>query len=163
MIEKLPTPIRRDLHRLVESESLGMAFFGAAAKRAKDDAHRAAWSTLCELEVRTNDGVQAFLTRAAVDLAPTRTLAATVGATAGLGIRVLPDALSWRLLRQGASRYLPAFKRLAHHYAGTSEQAFFDYVVQHELAIIDAAEHAEHGDIRGLEAVHRLLDAPVPQ
>ena len=163
VIEKMPAPIRRDLHRLVESETLGMAFFGTAAKRARDESHRAAWSTLCELEVRTNDGVQAFLTRSAVVVAPTQPLAAAAGAAAGLGIRILPDNLSWRLLRQGTSRYLPAFKRLAQHYAGTSEQAFFDYVVKHELAIIDAAEHAERGDIRGLDAVHRLLDTPVPR
>ncbi|QZH69440.1 hypothetical protein [Mycolicibacterium farcinogenes] len=163
MTVSVPAPIRRDLHRLVESETLGMAFFGTAAKHASSDAHRDAWRALTELEVRTNDGVQAFLSRTAVDLAPTQKLATAAGTTAGLGVRMLPDALSWRLLRQGTGRYLPAFKRLAHHYAGTPEQAFFDYVVKHELAIIDAAEHAMRGDVRGLGAVHRLLNAPVPQ
>ncbi len=77
-------------------------------------------------------------------------------------MQLLPYRLQLRTFGWVSKRYLPVFHRLARHYVGTEEAAFFDYVVQHELAIIEFASNAL-ADARGpLDSVLRLLDGGVP-
>ena len=66
------------------------------------------------------------------------------------------------MIRQGAKRYLPAFQRLAEHYSRSDEAPFFDYVVQHELAIISFTTATLATERGALDPVLRLLDVPVP-
>ncbi|GAD86784.1 hypothetical protein [Nocardia asteroides] len=159
----LPTDIAADLRRLVESEDLGSSFFAAAADHAAVPRHRAGWQALHELEIRTQAGVGAFLERVHPAIPSTNAVADTVGRIGGSGLHVLPYGLQLRAVRETTTRYLPAFHRLAHYYADTAEAAFFDYVVRHELAIIEFTSHALADAPAGLDAVLRLLDHPVPR
>ncbi|MEV0295323.1 hypothetical protein [Nocardia sp. NPDC050710] len=159
----IPASVAADLHRLVESEELGSSFFAAAADRAKSTRHRDAWQALCELEIRTQAGVTAFLERAQPHIPPSNTVADTVGRIGGSGLPLLPYGLQLRAVRETTTRYLPAFHRLASYYENTSEAAFFDYVVRHELAIIEFTSHALADAPAALDPVLRLLDQPVPR
>jgi hypothetical protein len=154
--------ITRDVARLVESEELGTSLFRAAAGRARSEHARHAWTTLHELEKQTNAGVAAFLTRAGLDVKPTNTVAEAAGSAGGTALHLLPYHLQLNAVRLGTHRYLPAFRRLAHHYQDTTEAPFFDYVVQHELAIIAFTSSTLAGSASALDPVERLLDHAVP-
>ena len=158
----LPPPIVSDLNRLVESEELGLSLFETAAKLTRSDRHQEAWNALRELEKQTNAGVTAFIARSGLALAPTNTVARAVGSSGGTGMQLLPYRLQLRTFGLVAKRYLPAFHRLARHYEGTEEAAFFNYVLRHELAIIKFAGNALAGARAPLDPVRRLLDAGVP-
>jgi hypothetical protein len=162
MTMTLPSTVIRDLHRLVESEELGTSLFTAAADHARTDEHRKSWQALRDLEIQTNTAVAEFIQRSGLDLAPRNKLAEIAGAAAGTGLWPLPYGLQLRAVRTGTIRYLPAFRRLAEHYRGTGEALFFDYVVQHELAIIDFANNSLAGAREPLDAVTRLLDQGAP-
>ncbi|MGV9408877.1 hypothetical protein ACWDOP_03095 [Nocardia sp. NPDC003693] len=154
--------VRADLRRLVESEELGASMFGTAERLATDDAQRRAWNALHELEIRTNAGVGAFLDRTGLAIAHANSLASAAGTAGAVGLRVLPYGIQLRAVREGTTRYLPAFHRLAAHYAGSPEAAFFDYVLRHELAIIEFSSNALAHAPGALDPVLRLLDSEVP-
>lgn len=160
MTQLSTTALTRDLRRLVESEELGTSLFAAAA--GTSGRHQHSWNMLKELEIQTNAGVAAFIERAGLTLSPTNNLAEGVGRTGGFGLRLLPHHVQLRVVRAGTTRYLPAFRRLAAHYAGTGEARFFDYVVEHELAIIEYTERALSDSTSALDPVRRLLDRDVP-
>jgi hypothetical protein len=158
----LPPPIVCDLNRLVESEEFGASLFETAAKLTRSDRTQCAWSALRDLERQTNAGVAAFIARSGISLEPTNAVARVAGFSGGTGMQLLPYRLQLRTFGLVSKRYLPAFRRLARHYEGTEEAAFFDYVVRHELAIIEFASNAL-ADARGpLDPVLRLLDGGVP-
>ncbi len=159
----IPPRIAADLHRLVESEDLGTSFFAAAADHASSTHHRDAWHALHELEVRTQAGVTAFLERTHPRLPVTNAVADTLGRIGGSGLPLLPYGLQMRTVRETTTRYLPAFHRLASYYENTVEAPFFDYVVRHELAIIEFTSHALADAPAALDPVLRLLDQPVPR
>ncbi|MGW6422598.1 hypothetical protein ACWF82_07970 [Nocardia sp. NPDC055053] len=159
----IPTRITADLHRLVESEDLGSSFFAAAADHASSSRRRAGWQALHELEIRTQAGVNAFLERAHLAIPPTNAMADTLGRIGGSGLHLLPYGLQLRAVRETTTRYLPAFHRLARHYENTPEAQFFDYVVRHELAIIEFTSHALADAPGCIDPVLRLLDHPVPR
>ena len=158
----LPPPLVCDLNRLVESEEFGTSVFETAAKLTRSDRTQGAWSALRDLEKQTNAGVAAFVARSGLALKPTNAVARAAGSSSGTGMQLLPYRLQLRTFGWVSKRYLPVFHRLARHYVGTEEAAFFDYVVQHELAIIEFASNAL-ADARGpLDSVLRLLDGGVP-
>ncbi|MEV0062745.1 hypothetical protein [Nocardia sp. NPDC050718] len=157
----IPTRIAADLHRLVESEDLGSSFFAAAADHASSR-RRAGWQALHELEIRTQAGVSAFLERADLAIPSTNAMADTLGRIGGSGLHLMPYGLQLRAVRETTTRYLPAFHRLARHYENTAEAQFFDYVVRHELAIIEFTSHALADAPACIDPVLRLLDHPVP-
>jgi hypothetical protein len=158
----LPSPIVCDLNRLVESEEFGFSLFETAAKLTRSDRTQAAWSALRELEKQTNAGVAAFIARSGLALEPTNAVARAVGSSGGTGMQLLPYRLQLRTFGLVSKRYLPAFHRLARHYEGTEEAAFFNYVLRHELAIIEFASNALADARAPLDPVLRLLDAGVP-
>lgn len=157
----LPTRVVADVRRLVESEELGEAYFGTAARLARSEEQRRCWAALRDLEIRTNRAVARFVDRAELVVASTNRAARAAGTSAGAGGLLIPDAIHLRLLKAGTRRYLPAFRRLADYYRGTDNASFFDYVVNHELAIIAYAEGALRGDRNALDPVLRLLDQPL--
>ncbi|MEV6060983.1 hypothetical protein AB0L62_13375 [Nocardia asteroides] len=159
----IPAAVAADLHRLVESEDLGSSFFAAAADHASTSRRRTAWQALHELETRTQAGVSAFLDRTQLAIPSTNAVADTVGRIGGSGLHLLPYGLQLRAVRETTTRYLPAFHRLARHYDNTAEAAFFDYVVRHELAIIEFTSHALADAPASVDPVLRLLDHPVPR
>lgn len=158
----LPTPVTRDLARLIESEALGVAFFTTAAHLSVTERERRAWGALRDLEIQTNAGVRRFVERAELPGAARNRIASTAGVSGGSGLRLVPFSTSLKVIRHGTKRYLPAFQRLAEHYTGTDEAEFFDYVVRHELAIISFTTRALSAERNALDPVLRLLDEPVP-
>ncbi len=158
----LPTRVRRDLARLIESEAIGEGMFATAARLGVTEQERRTWGTLRDLERQTNAGVASFLERAELPLSATHRLASLAGVSGAAGLRIVPSRTRLKVVRQGTKRYLPAFQRLAEHYAGTGEARFFDYVVEHELAIIAFTTKALAEERGALDPVLRLLEAPVP-
>ncbi len=158
----LPPRVTRDLARLIESEALGESMFATSARLSVTEQERRTWGALRDLEVQTNAGVHRFLERAEIPLTATHRLASAAGVSGAAGLRLAPSRLRLKVVRQGTKRYLPAFHRLAEHYAGTDEARFFDYVVQHELAIIAFTAKALAAERSALDPVLRLLDEPVP-
>lgn len=156
--------VTRDLTRLIESEALGASMFATAARLTREPSRQRGWELLHELEVRTDAGVTAFLRRH--ELTPPAALSTGLAGAAGSvgahGLRWAPYAVQLDTVRLGTRRYLPAFRRLAEHFRGTDEAAFFDYVVRHELAIIDFTTTALTGARGALDPVQRLLDGDVP-
>ncbi|GAC66920.1 hypothetical protein [Gordonia soli] len=162
-MNEIPAELRGDLRRLIESEELGESFFGAAAARSQDEARVKAWDALHRLEFQTNIGVRRFVETVGAGVTTTNRLAETAGTVGGTAMLLLPWRAQMTSVRLGTHRYLPAFRRLAAGFAGTEHQEFFDYVVAHELAIIDFTERTLFDERSPLDAVHRLLDRPVPQ
>lgn len=158
----LPTQVTRDLARLVESEALGVAFFATAAHLSITEQERRAWGALRDLEVQTNAGVSSFVERAELPGGARNRIASTAGFSGGTGLRLVPFSTRLKVIRHGTKRYLPAFQRLAEHYTGTEDAMFFNYVVQHELAIISFTTKALAAERNALDPVLRLLDEPVP-
>lgn len=158
----LPTQVKRDLARLVESEALGEGFFATAARLSGNDLERRAWGSLRDLEIQTQAGVRSFLERAELPGRAQNRLASTAGVSGATGLRLTPFRTRLKVIRHGTDRYLPAFHRLADHYSGTEHAAFFDYVVAHELAIISFTTDALAEERQALDPVLRLLDQPVP-
>ena len=157
-----PTQVTHDLARLVESEALGEAMFATAVHLSSSDPERRAWSALRDLEIQTNAGVSGFIERAELPGSASNRLASTAGVSGATALRILPFSARLKAVRLGTKRYLPAFQRLAQHYAGTEEAEFFDYVVRHELAIISFTTEALAQERNALDPVLRLLDEPVP-
>lgn len=162
MPTSVPPQVARDLARLVESEALGEAFFDTAAHLGGTQQERRGWEALRDLEVQTNAGVSSFIERASLNCHSTNRIASTAGFSGATGLRLMPYSTRLKLIRQGTKRYLPAFHRLAAHYSCTDEAPFFDYVVQHELAIISFTTAALATERGALDPVLRLLDDPVP-
>lgn len=158
----LPPVVARDLARLVESEDLGEAFFGAAVRTCAAR-ERDTWDALHALETKTRDGVRRFIERSGVDVRSIAPLAGTVGAFGGQALGRLPTHLALRAIKLGTRRYLPSFQRLAGFYAATPDAPFFDFVVDHELAIIACADATLAGVADALAPVVRLLDEPADQ
>lgn len=152
----------RDLRRLVESEELGESFFHAAATHASQDHHVEAWTALHQLEVQTNQGVRLFIEHSGIKLASSHRLAGAAGTVGGSGLPFLPWHMQVRSVRLATHRYLPAFRRLARDFETSEYRTFFNYVVNHELAIIDFTERAAASNRAPLDAAHRLLDTPIP-
>lgn len=158
---RAPSRTMRDLHRLVESEELGESLFGAMAEQSDSEKRSQAWELLRRLETQTKCGVQDFIERADLRLSGTHRPARIAGTLGGRALPQLPWRLQLDAVRLGTHRYLPAFRRLAYAYQSSSYSPFFDYVVNHELAIITFTEQAT-SDGRGLDDVKRLLDTEVP-
>ncbi len=158
----LPTQVTRDLARLIESEALGVAFFATAAHLSITEQERRAWGALRDLEIQTNAGVGSFVERAELRGGAGNRVASAAGFAGGTGLRLVPFSSCLKVIRRGTNRYLPAFQRLAEHYTGTEDARFFNYVVQHELAIISFTSGALAAERNALDPVLRLLDEPVP-
>jgi hypothetical protein len=65
--------------------------------------------------------------------------------------------MQMRFVAGGTRRYLPVFRRLATRFAGSDSSDFFDYVVAHELAIVEfTRRELDHRD-DSLQPVRELL------
>lgn len=157
----LPTHVLRDLSRLVESEYLGESLFATAAQLSTSEQARTQWRTLAYLETQTKDALHRFLDQYPA-VAPINRLATGAGAVGAVGLRTLPERSRLTAIRLGTRRYLPAFERLAAHFQRTQYTPFFDYVVQHEHAIISFTELALAHDRNALDPVMRLLERGAP-
>lgn len=157
-----PRHVARDLARLIESEALGEAFFATAAQHSDSEPEHRAWTALRDLETRTMAGVSSFVQRAELPRSAENRLASTAGSSGASGLRLVSFENQLKVIRYGTKRYLPAFLRLAEHYRRSDDARFFDYVVQHELAIISFTTRALAAESDALDPVLRLLDEPVP-
>ncbi|MFV8047981.1 hypothetical protein [Mycobacterium sp. 48b] len=154
--------IRRGLRKLVESEELGESFALVAASHAREERQEEAWRTIHALEAQTNEATRKFLQHSGVCVKPTNRLAGTAGRFAAPPSVYWPWRVQLHSLRLATRRYLPVFQRLSDAFYGTAHQDFFEYVVDHEVAIIGFIERELAGKPASLDAIHRLLDAAVP-
>ena len=159
---RAPSRTMRDLHRLVESEVLGESLFRVMAKQSDSQKRSQAWELLRRLETQTKCGVQQFIERADLPLSGTNRPANIAGTLGGRSLPHLPWRFQLDAVRLATHRYLPAFRRLANAYQSSSYSPFFDYVVNHELAMITFTEQASTSNALCLDDVKRLLDKPVP-
>lgn len=162
LMPEIPRHVLADLRRLVESEELGEELAATAADHAREERHADAWHAIHRLEVQTNRGVQQFIERTGIQLSTTNRVAEAVGALSGTALTRLPWHIQLNAVRLGTRRYLPAFRRLATAFESSRYQSFFDYVVDHERAIISFTERALTSYRAPLDDLHRLLDRPVP-
>ncbi|MBU9766359.1 hypothetical protein FR943_21260 [Mycobacterium sp. TNTM28] len=154
--------LRRGLARLVESEELGESFALAAASHARDEHQAHAWRVIHALEAQTNGATRKFLQHSGIDVSETNRLAAAAGRIAAPPSVYWPWKVQLHSLRLATRRYLPVFQGLADGFHGTPHQDFFEYVVDHEVAIIRFIERDLDGQPAPLDAMLRLLETPVP-
>ena len=100
--------------------------------------------------------------RSREQLATTHRLAEAAGTLGGAALNHLPWRMQLDSVRLATRRYLPAFQRLAAAFERSDHQPFFDYAVNHELAIISFTGRALSSQRAPLDDVHRLLDTPMP-
>ena len=80
----------------------------------------------------------------------------------GLLIAVSPWRAAMSMLKSGTPEFIERFQRLADN-APEDESAFFDYVLQHELAITRFAEGELAGEGNALADVEQLLTGAYAQ
>jgi hypothetical protein len=156
----LPRGVRRDLMVLVQSEVFGERTAAAAARVARPGPRRDTWEALRELEHQTGGlvgelvaGVQ--LGRRASEVADLA--GRVVSGPAGLGLGALPWRAQLVVTAHTTRPYLAAFQRLSRFFARPGERTFFDYVVDHELAIAELARRQLAGREDALAPVTALL------
>ncbi|WP_131815812.1 hypothetical protein [Mycobacteroides franklinii] len=155
--------VRRGLAKLVESEELGESFALTAASHAREERQASAWASIHALEAQTNEETRKFLQHSGIEVNSSNRVAAKVGRIAAPPSVYWPWNVQLRSLRLATRRYLPVFQRLSEDFRGTPYQDFFEYVVDHEVAIIQFIERELDGKPSPLDAIARLLDRSVPE
>jgi hypothetical protein len=148
---------RRSIRILIASEVFGVEVFARALNRARTPADRDLWAALYELETQTRSAVFARLEADVRQFRSGPQLAWTVGVASGTAMPWLPRRLQLQAVVLGAKPFMSHFQRLDAYFAGTSEAAFFSYVVAHERAIVDLGTRALAGDDDAAAAVVALL------
>ena len=146
----------KDLAAIYRSEVTGEALFNTAAALTFS-ANKAKWLTLAALERQTR---LRYLDFVAEQPGAARFPAGSL--LLGYGFGVLFGLMPWRaamnMLQSGTTPLIEVFTRLDEH-ADENSKAFFDYVLQHELAI-DAFARAElAGKPNAIEPVESLLES----
>jgi hypothetical protein len=150
----LDRAVIRSVRVLVESEVAGVRAAGFAERHARTARDRTIWAALHELEDQTLAAVYEHL---GDDAARFARLASTVGAASGAAVAVLPHQLQMRSLVIVTKLFVPHFRKLDEHFAGSSRTAFFSYVLAHELAIAELGRRALAHDDDPLAPVEALL------
>jgi hypothetical protein len=153
----LDRAVIRSVRVLVESEVAGVRAAGFAERHARTARDRTIWAALHELEDQTLAAVYEHLGDDAARFATTEWLANTVGAASGAAVAVLPHQLQMRSLVIVTKLFVPHFRKLDEHFAGSSRAAFFSYVLAHELAIAELGRRALAHDDDPLAPVEALL------
>jgi hypothetical protein len=140
--------IKRSVRILVVSEVFGAEAAAFAERHAHNAPQRQVWAVLHELERQTRDAIYDRLGDTAARFATAARLANASGTANGAAVTVLPHRLQMRSLVVATKLFLPHFRKLDRHFAGTSSAAFFHYVLVHELAIAELGRRvlANHDD-----------------
>lgn len=152
-----PPAVRRSIRLLIASEIFGVEVFGHAERHARTPADRANWQALHDLEAQTRAAVFARLEEEVERFTRDARIARAIGVTSGASMSALPRPLQLRSVVLGTKPFFPHFRRLERHFAGTPQERFFGYIVQHETAIADFGTKALAGDDHPAAAVEALI------
>lgn len=155
---ELAPPLRVSLRLLIGSEVFGVEVFSRAERRSSLT-DRPLWAALHELERQTRAAALERLAPEVHAFNRSNRAGQLAGKASGNGMSALPRALQMRSVVTGTKPFMPHFKRLAAHFAGTERAPFFDYVVAHELAIAEAGRRALAREDRPGRGVEVLLGA----
>jgi len=150
---------QKDLDLSVDSEVLGEALFGTAARIVRSHERREKWSALAALEAQTMKRLDEYLS-ASAQSGSAGAAARFRGQAMGVMFALLPWRAAMKALGDGTARYLAAFRRLETGAQSELDRSFFEYLVAHEVAIRDFAQAELSGASEGsLAPIHALLRA----
>jgi hypothetical protein len=149
--------IIRSVRVLVVSEVFGVEAAAFAERHASNAAQRQIWALLHELERQTRDAIYDRLGDTAVRFATAARVANASGTANGAAVAVLPHRLQMRSLVVATKPFLPHFRKLERHFAGSPSAKFFDYVLAHELAIAELGRRVLSNHDEPLAPVESLL------
>lgn len=149
--------IVKDVGMVIMSESAGMQLFAVPERLARKSSEKNMWAALHELETQTHSAVFEMLGDEAHRFIPRDKVAAASGVAAGMGLAALPRRLRFYALAEGTRVFVPRFQKLANHFNGTQWGPFFQYVLEHELAIADMSRRALAHDLAFLAPIENLL------
>jgi hypothetical protein len=115
------------------------------------------WAVLHELERQTRDAIYDRLGDTAARFATAARVANASGTANGAAVAVLPHRLQMRSLVVATKPFLPQFRKLDRHFAGSPSAAFFHYVLAHELAIAELGRRVLANHDEPLAPVEALL------
>jgi hypothetical protein len=145
--ELLDPAVRGSMRVLVESEVMGEQIFGIAERHARSPSDRRMWQALHALEEQTRDGVFDQLGENVDRFGRAARMARAAGTASGSSLWLMPRPLQLRALVLGTKPFLPHFRRLDEHFAGSAKAPFFSYVLAHEHAIAELGRRAlAHAD-----------------
>ncbi len=153
----LDPAVRRSMRVLVVSEVLGEQVFGIAERHARTKSDRRMWHALHALEVQTRDAVFARLGEDVERFARASRVARVAAMASGSGLWILPRPLQFRSLVLSTKPFVPHFRRLDEHFAGSAQAPFFGYILAHEYAIAELGRRALADDGNALAPVETLL------
>lgn len=149
--------IIRSVRILVVSEVFGSEAAAFAERHARNAAQRQIWAVLHELERQTRDAIYDRLGDTAGRFATAACVANASGTANGAAVTALPHRLQMRSLVVATKPFLPHFRKLDRHFAGSRWAAFFHYVVAHELAIAELGRRVLTNHDEPLAPVEALL------
>ncbi|MGO8963719.1 hypothetical protein [Mycobacterium sp.] len=149
--------IIRSVRILVVSEVFGAEASAFAERHARDAAQRRIWAVLHELERQTRDAIYDRLGDTAGRFATAARIANASGTANGAAVMALPHRLQMRSLVVATKPFLPHFRKLDRHFAGSPWAAFFHYVLAHELAIAELGRRVLADHDEPLAPVEALL------
>lgn len=144
-----------DLYEIYKAEVMGEALFSTAAVLTLS-ANKSKWRCLAALEIQTKNKYLEFV-RAQGDEPKFPLGAKLAGHVFGSAFALLPWSLAMKMLKSGTPPLIEVFGRLEKH-APESENPFFSYVLQHELAIDQFAGGELAGDENAVAVIANLLN-----
>jgi hypothetical protein len=153
----LDTAVRRSMRVLVQSEVMGERLFGIVERHARTKRDRRMWGALHALEEQTRAAV---FERYGADIdrvAYASGIGDLAGVAGGAGLWLMPRPVQLRSLVLGTKPFVPHFRRLDAHFAGTADAPFFSYVLAHEYAIAESGRRALTQADEALAPVEALL------
>jgi hypothetical protein len=155
--DRLDPALRRSIRVLVGSEVMGERVFGIVERHARTKSDRRMWQALHALEEQTRDAVFARLGEDIDRFSRATQIARTAGLAGGSSLQVMPRPLQMRTLVLATKPFVPHFRRLDEHFAGSAQAPFFSYVLAHEYAIAELGRRALTHDDNALAPVETLL------
>ena len=149
--------IMRSVRILVVSEVFGAQAAAFAERHARNATQRQIWAVLHELERQTRDAVYDQLGDSAGRFATAARVANASGTANGAAVTALPHRLQMRSLVMATKLFLPHFRKLDRHFAGSPRATFFHYVLAHELAIAELGRRVLTNHDEPLAPVDALL------
>ena len=149
--------IMRSVRILVVSEVFGAQAAAFAERHARNATQRQIWAVLHELERQTRDAVYDQLGATAGRFATAARVANASGTANGAAVTALPHRLQMRSLVMATKLFLPHFRKLDRHFAGSPRATFFHYVLAHELAIAELGRRVLTNHDEPLAPVDALL------
>jgi len=147
---------QRDLKEIYKSEVTGEALFSTAAALSLSLDKKRKWQQLARLETQTRERYLSYV-RSTDEEARYPVVAKISGYLFGVVFALMPWRAAMEMLSAGTPPLIEVFCRLARN-ANENDQPFFQYVVQHELAIADFARRELVGADDSMKRITGLLE-----